>query len=107
MPRGLAITASRKSLHGSGTEGNPVSDPVSDKELVRRTAEGLESLVLKPEYRSDVDNLVQDFYVPCFRESQSSSRAGEQGEAFERGCTARENAVELVLLRRIEAIRTQ
>jgi superfamily II DNA or RNA helicase len=36
---------------------------------------GLRPLDLKPEYRSDKDNLVRDFYVPCLKHSQLYFRA--------------------------------
>jgi hypothetical protein len=35
----------------------------------------LERLDLKPEYRSDVDDLVHDFYLPCLRCSSLYRRA--------------------------------
>ncbi len=50
-------------------------DPVSNEVRTSERPEGLESLSLKPEYRSDTDNLVQDFYVPCLRKSQLYFRA--------------------------------
>lgn len=37
--------------------------------------QGLASLQLKPEYRSDTDDLVRDFYVPCLERSQVYRRA--------------------------------
>jgi hypothetical protein len=36
---------------------------------------GLRSLSLEPEYRTDVNNIVDDFYVPCLSSSISYSRA--------------------------------
>ncbi len=38
-------------------------------------AEGLAGLQLKPEYRSDSDDLVRDFYVPCLERSTLYRRA--------------------------------
>lgn len=52
-----------------------VSKSVSGEYGASEKLRGLESLVLKPEYRSDRDNLVRDFYVPCLRESQLYLRA--------------------------------
>ena len=48
--------------------------------------EGLAGLGLKPEYRSDADDLVRDFYVPCLERS-TLYRRGESGRsAPKRAC---------------------
>jgi len=52
-----------------------VSDPVSGEVEASGRPEGLQSLSLKPEYRSDKDDLIQDFYVPCLRQSHLYLRA--------------------------------
>ena len=52
-----------------------VSNGVSGEIGASGRPEGLESLSLKPEYRSDTDDLVRDFYVPCLRQSQLYLRA--------------------------------
>ena len=52
-----------------------MSDLTSDELGESERTRGLAAIALKPEYRSDIDNLIRDFYVPCLRQSHTYSRA--------------------------------
>jgi hypothetical protein len=59
----------------ASTRGSTVAMPADSNQTIDKTVQGLRQLQLLPEYRSDANDVVREFYEPCLERCQLYRRA--------------------------------